>query len=128
MGSGPETWGIGDMVADPESAGEFMKGPIKYGLRNKPDCCKAGCFSCWKTEKAAYRHHRGRHHHEHLDAYLLQPKSSTCCWLRSSRSVRNQRGHGGSQRSNRNRHPPEFVDPYLHLLCRTWCMPTQCQD
>merc|ERR1711957_601161 len=40
--SGPETWGIGDMVADPESAGEFMKGPIKYGLRNKPDCCKAG--------------------------------------------------------------------------------------
>merc|ERR1711865_656879 len=51
--SGPETWGIGDMVADPESAGEFMKGPIKYGLRNKPDCCKAGCFSCWKTEKAA---------------------------------------------------------------------------
>ena len=30
-----------------------MKGPIKYGLRNKPDCCKAGCFSCWKTEKAA---------------------------------------------------------------------------
>merc|ERR1712166_1601295 len=69
-----------------------------------------------------------RHHHEHLDAYLLQPKSSTCCWLRSSRSVRNQRRHGGSQRSDRNRHPPEFFDPYLHLLCRTWCVPTQCQD
>jgi hypothetical protein len=51
--AGPETWAIGDMIEDPEAKGEYIKGPIKYGIRNKASCCKAGCCAGWKTEKEA---------------------------------------------------------------------------
>jgi len=49
---GDETWAVGDMTQDPESK-EYVKGPLKYGIRNKPDCCKVGCCACWGPEKEA---------------------------------------------------------------------------
>jgi hypothetical protein len=48
---GKENWAIGDMLPDAASPGDYIKGPIAYGIRNKPDCCKVGCCACWKIEK-----------------------------------------------------------------------------
>lgn len=31
----------------------IVKGPLKYGIRNKPDCCKVGCCACYGPEKEA---------------------------------------------------------------------------
>jgi hypothetical protein len=48
---GQETWAIGDM--EPDGSGGYKKGPLKYGIRNKPSCFKTGCFSGWGPEREA---------------------------------------------------------------------------
>lgn len=50
---GQETFSIGDMVQDHQNPGQYVKGPLKYGIRNKPDCCKVGCCALYAEERAA---------------------------------------------------------------------------
>jgi hypothetical protein len=47
---GKENFAVGDMKPG-EAPGEFVKGPLVYGIRNKPDCCKVGCCACFKIER-----------------------------------------------------------------------------
>merc|ERR1712070_355435 len=49
--AGQETWVVGDMEKEPD--GSFKKGPLKYGIRNKPSCFKVGLCAGYATERAA---------------------------------------------------------------------------
>lgn len=48
--TGSETFAIGDYIKDGDS---YKKGPLKYGIRNKPDCFKKGPFNGFKVEREA---------------------------------------------------------------------------
>lgn len=50
--AGLETFGVGIYQKDDKDE-KYVKGPIKFGIRNKPDCFKTGCFSGFKIEKEA---------------------------------------------------------------------------
>lgn len=49
--AGAETFAVGDYVKNDK--GDYVKGALKYSLRNKPSCFKKGPCNCFKVEQEA---------------------------------------------------------------------------